>query len=226
MKRSKFTEEQIAYALRQVEAGTPAGRRLPAARRQRSHVLHLEEEVRAPGRERAAPAAAARGRERAAEAPGRRPLARQTHPDGGAAKKSLRPTQRRELAAWVQSTFAVSCVRACHLAQFSRAAWYRRVDARGPGAAAVAHPGARARAAAVRVHAHLGAAPTRRLAGEQEARASALSARRACSCACGSGGASTSPCIAAPRRSRPGPRSAGAWTSCTMRWPMAARFGC
>jgi putative transposase len=26
----------------------------------------------------------------------------------------------------VRSTFAVSCVRACHLAQFSRAAWYRR----------------------------------------------------------------------------------------------------
>jgi putative transposase len=26
----------------------------------------------------------------------------------------------------VQDTFAVSCVRACHLAQFSRAAWYRR----------------------------------------------------------------------------------------------------
>ena len=50
MKRSKFTEEQIAYALRQVESGTPGRRRLPAAGRQRGHVLHLEEEVRAPGR--------------------------------------------------------------------------------------------------------------------------------------------------------------------------------
>ena len=27
--------------------------------------------------------------------------------------------------AWVQVTFVVSCVRACHLAQCSRAAWYR-----------------------------------------------------------------------------------------------------
>lgn len=26
----------------------------------------------------------------------------------------------------MQRTFAVSCVQACHLAQFSRAAWYRR----------------------------------------------------------------------------------------------------
>jgi putative transposase len=53
MKKSKFSEEQIAYALRQVEGWLPTGRHLPATRRQRS------------------------------------------------------------------------CVRACHLAQFSRTAWYR-----------------------------------------------------------------------------------------------------
>jgi putative transposase len=46
----------------------------------------------------------------------------------------LRPTQRRELAGWVQATFHVSCVRACHLAQFSRAAWYRRSRARDQSA--------------------------------------------------------------------------------------------
>ena len=57
MKRSKFSEEQIAYALRQAESGTPV-RMLPADRRQRGHVPHLEEEVRPPGRQRA-PAAAA-----------------------------------------------------------------------------------------------------------------------------------------------------------------------
>ena len=33
--------------------------------------------------------------------------------------------RRRELAGWFQITFGVSCVRACRLAQFSRAAWYR-----------------------------------------------------------------------------------------------------
>lgn len=34
--------------------------------------------------------------------------------------------QRRELADWVYDTFGVSRVRACELAQFSRAPWYRR----------------------------------------------------------------------------------------------------
>jgi putative transposase len=38
--------------------------------------------------------------------------------------------RRRELAGWFQVTFQVSCVRACRLAQFSRAAWYRRSQAR------------------------------------------------------------------------------------------------
>ncbi len=39
MKRSKFSEEQVAYALRQVEAGTAVAGHLPPARRQRSDVL-------------------------------------------------------------------------------------------------------------------------------------------------------------------------------------------
>ena len=51
MKKSKFSEEQMAYALRQVESGDAAGRRLPADRGQRSDLLHLEEEVRPPGRQ-------------------------------------------------------------------------------------------------------------------------------------------------------------------------------
>ena len=33
--------------------------------------------------------------------------------------------RRRELAGWFQGTFDVSCARACRLALFSRAAWYR-----------------------------------------------------------------------------------------------------
>src|SRR5439155_8215050 len=97
-------------------------RRLPPAWCQRSHVLCVEEEVRAPGRERAPPPAAARGRKRAAEASGRGPHTRQAHAVGGSAKKRVTPARRRELAGWFQGTFQVSCVRACRLARFSRAA--------------------------------------------------------------------------------------------------------
>ena len=46
----------------------------------------------------------------------------------------MRPARRRELAGWFQGTFQVSCARACRLAQFSRAAWYRRSRARDQSA--------------------------------------------------------------------------------------------
>ena len=45
-------------------------------------------------------------------------------------KQSLRPARRRELAGWLQDTVQVSGMRACRLAQFSRAAWYRQSRAR------------------------------------------------------------------------------------------------
>jgi putative transposase len=46
----------------------------------------------------------------------------------------VKPARRRALAGWFQVTFQVSCVRACRLAQFSRAAWYRRSRARDQSA--------------------------------------------------------------------------------------------
>src|SRR5262245_35490204 len=109
------------------------GRRVPAAGRQRGDLLHLEEEVRPLGRQRAAQAAVARGRECAPEAPRRRPHAGQAHARGGVEKKGLRPARRRELAAWFQATYGVKVQRACRLAQFSRTAWYRRSTARDQG---------------------------------------------------------------------------------------------
>ncbi len=36
--------------------------------------------------------------------------------------------------AWFQDTFQVSCLRACRLAQFGRAAWYRRRRAKDQSA--------------------------------------------------------------------------------------------
>jgi len=46
----------------------------------------------------------------------------------------VRPARRRELARWLQGTFQISCARACRLAHFSRAAWYRRSRARDQAA--------------------------------------------------------------------------------------------
>jgi hypothetical protein len=85
-------------------------------------------------------------------------------------KKRLRPTRRRELAAWFLTTFGVSVVRACALAQFSRAGWYKRSAARDQYGAAAADHRAGARAAALWLSADLGAAAPRGLAGQQEAR--------------------------------------------------------
>ena len=99
MKRPKFSEEQIAYAIRQAEAGTPHRRSLPTARGECRHVLCLEEEAHPLGRKRAAATPAAGGRKRSLETAGDRPLARQTPTVVGPAKKSLRPARYRELAA-------------------------------------------------------------------------------------------------------------------------------
>lgn len=45
MKKSRFTEEQIAYALRLAEGGTPVAD-VPDCRHLGCDVLHVEEEVR------------------------------------------------------------------------------------------------------------------------------------------------------------------------------------
>jgi putative transposase len=46
----------------------------------------------------------------------------------------MTPTRRRATAQWFQDTFGISCVRACRLAGFSRAAWYRKSKARDQSA--------------------------------------------------------------------------------------------
>lgn len=54
MKTSKFTEEQTAYALRQVEGGTSVAVGLSPTRYQRADLLSLESKVRSDGCQRVA----------------------------------------------------------------------------------------------------------------------------------------------------------------------------
>ena len=75
------------------------------------------------------------------EAAGGGSLARQAHAVGGAAKKSLRPARRRELAQWFHGTFQVSCARACRLAQFGRAVVVSNEPGEGSIGAAAPHSG-------------------------------------------------------------------------------------
>lgn len=113
MKRSRFSEEHIVYAIGQAESGTPVGdvcRQLGIAeqtsyawKKKYAH-LGVNELRRLRQVEKG---------ERPAQTACGRSLARQTHAVGGLAKKRLRPTRRRELAAWFQDTFQVSCPRAC-----------------------------------------------------------------------------------------------------------------
>jgi putative transposase len=49
MKKSRFSDEQIAHALRQAEAGTPVAEITPQTRYLGSHVLRLEEKIRQSG---------------------------------------------------------------------------------------------------------------------------------------------------------------------------------
>ena len=112
MKRSTFSEEQIVYAIRQAEAGTPVGdlcRQLGGSdttfyawKKQYAHLgvselrrlRQVEEE-----------------NSRLKRLVADRSLDK--HGLSEACEKSLGPARRRELAQWLQATFVVRCLRAC-----------------------------------------------------------------------------------------------------------------
>lgn len=126
MKKSKFTEEQIAYALRQVEGGTAVSevcRRLGISEQtfyrwkakfgemgvsELRKLRQLEEENRRP------------------EATRRRPLARQAHASGGRQKKALKPVQLHGLADFLMAAFGVSIRRACRVLCLNLSTYYYR----------------------------------------------------------------------------------------------------
>lgn len=79
MKRPKFSEEQIVYALRQPDPWHPLRGYLSAARQRRANLLGVENEVRPLGRERTPAVAPTGGREQPIETAGRGPLSGQAH---------------------------------------------------------------------------------------------------------------------------------------------------
>ena len=153
------------------------------------------------------------------------PLAQQAHAVGGPAKKSLRPARRQELSGWFQDTFQVKGLRACRLAQFSRAAWYRRSRANDQSALRMrirdpAH--ARPRVGYLRLWVLL-----RRegwLVNRKRVRRDSIDSR-ICSSGCVCGDGNTSPCIVAPRPYRPVRPSAGVWTLYMLPSWTGDRFG-
>jgi transposase len=112
MKTSKFTDEQVAMALRQAEAGTPVGeicRKLGVSEqtfyrwKKRFGALGVSEL-----REQPAP-----GRESQVEGLGRGSDLGQDDPTRGAQKKMVRPAARRALVHWAREAYRMSERRAC-----------------------------------------------------------------------------------------------------------------
>jgi putative transposase len=177
MKKSKFTEEQIAYALRQVEGGSPPAdvcRQLGVSeatfyiwKKKYAHLgvselrqlRSLEDEN---ARLKRLVADLSLDKHILTEALRKKSEAHTAPRAGRLGPHDLRRQRRAGLSLGaVQSGGVVSAVHAGR-----------------PGAAAGAHSGARPRPPAVWLHAHLGAAPSGGMAGEYEAGATAVSARR------------------------------------------------
>lgn len=119
MKKSKFTEEQIAFALRQAESGT---RVAEVCRKMdiRADLFPMEEEVRGARRLGASSVQATRGGEPPAQAPGGGPDARQADVAGCALKVILKPAHMRERVGYLEEAYWVSERRACRVIQICR----------------------------------------------------------------------------------------------------------
>ena len=118
----------------------------------------------------------------------------------------------------------VRCARACRLAQFGRASWYRRSHAKDQSALRIrirdlAH--ARPRFGYLRIWVLLRREGWR----VNRKRVRWLYGSKDCSGACGSGGETIGPCTEDPlprQRDRP---SGGVWILCMIPWPMGGPSG-
>ena len=118
MPKKRMSEEQIAFALRQAESGTPVGeicRRLGVSE---ALVLPMEEGLCRNGRGRDPAAQTAGRRKHQAEATGGGSQPRQDDAAGCFEKKVVKPVRRREVVRHFQQAYSVSERRACHASGF------------------------------------------------------------------------------------------------------------
>ena len=124
MKRSKFTEDQIAFALKHNELGTGVEEVCRKMAFSEADVLRVEEEVQRHRAVRAEAIAPARGGEPPAQADRRRPEPGRGDAAGGRRKKRLRPLHRRELVPKLMQRFGCSGRNALRIVRMS-ASTYR-----------------------------------------------------------------------------------------------------
>jgi putative transposase len=117
--KKRFTEEQIAYALKRHESGTTAAEICVGG-----VVLQMEGEVRGDGAFGAAEDEGIGGGEPAAEEAGGGFEPGQADPAGCAVKKALKPARKRAMIKQMQEAYRVSFRRTCGLIGLKRSSFY------------------------------------------------------------------------------------------------------
>lgn len=128
MKKSKFTEQQIVFALKQAKTGIPVAEVCRKIGNTASNVFQLETEVFQLRHRRTQATRAVRRRELAAQVGGRRSDARQTDVAGCFEKKALRAKQRRQLVKKLIDEYRVSVRRACRVCLTARSVIYFKLQ--------------------------------------------------------------------------------------------------
>jgi putative transposase len=132
MKKSRFSEQQIAFVLRQAEEGTPIAEVCRKAGISEASFYSWRKKygglVPPVGDE---AAEAARGGEPAAEEAGGRSVARQGDAAGRHPPKNMRPARKRQLVDEVRSVWQVSIRRACQALPVDRSTYHYRCKRTG-----------------------------------------------------------------------------------------------
>jgi putative transposase len=124
MKKSKFTEEQITFALKQAETGTTVEEICRKMSISQATFYAWRKKFGGLGVAETAPATSALGREPQIQAAGGRSEPGQGDVAGCAVKRVLRPTQRKTLVGHLVDRYRVGVSRACAVVKQSRSAFY------------------------------------------------------------------------------------------------------